>query len=73
MTPARKKWLLTGGMGAVLFCGGLCGVVESGFLKYSGVPVWQWVVAGTLALVVLMLGMVLLQKAAKLEDGAKNK
>lgn len=73
MTPIRKKWLLSGGAGALLFCGGLCGVVESGFLKHSGAPILQWVAAGTLALVVLMLGMVFLQKAAKLEDEARKK
>jgi len=73
MTPARKKWLWTGGVGAALFCAGLCGVVERGFLKHNNAPTLQWVLAGTVALTVLILGFVVLQKASKLEDEARKK
>ena len=70
MTP-KKKWLLTGGIGASLFGFGLCGVLESGFLKHGDVAWWIWSSLGTVALSVTILGLVLLIKAGVMEKDYK--
>ncbi len=61
--PLRRKWWFLGGTGASLFGFGICCVVESGFLKHGGAPVWKWVLLGTLSLIILITGVVLLIKA----------
>ncbi|MEM6864541.1 MAG: hypothetical protein AAF575_05150 [Bacteroidota bacterium] len=63
----KGKWLLMGGLGASLLCLGVCGSIESAFLKHSGTPTLQWVLLGTLSLFLLVLGSVLLIKAGLLE------
>ncbi|MFS4468266.1 hypothetical protein [Maribacter sp. 2210JD10-5] len=62
----KRKWLLTGGFGAVSLGAGLSGSIESGFLKYSGADMWIWIGCGTLSLCVLVLGIILLIKAGLL-------
>ncbi|MEO0571675.1 MAG: hypothetical protein AAF039_08215 [Bacteroidota bacterium] len=64
---AKRKWLLMGGAGASLFCFGICAVIESGFLKHSGVKWWYWAGLGTVSLAVTMVGLVLLIKAGVME------
>jgi hypothetical protein len=66
VTP-KKKWLLTGGTGAVLFGFGICAVIECAFLKHNGHSWWLWAGLGTLSLAVLILGVVLLIKAGLME------
>lgn len=53
----KKRYWLFGGLGSGLLGFGLSALVESGFLKHSEAPVWQWVVAGTLSLIVIMTGV----------------
>jgi len=73
MDSNKKKWLWQGGVGASLFGAGLCGCIESGFLKHqSATPWYEWVGLGTLSLVVTLFGLVLLIKAGHLEKSLKN-
>jgi hypothetical protein len=53
----KKRYWLFGGLGTGLLGFGLSALVESGFLKHREAPVWQWVVAGTLSLIVIMTGV----------------
>ena len=56
----RAKWLLFSPLGLGLIGAGACLVHWAGTLKDSGSgPAWHWVVAGTLALVVLNAGVCL--------------
>jgi hypothetical protein len=68
----RNKWLWQGGLGAALLGFGSCCVVESGFLKHNGAPIWQWTLFGTLSLCILISGVVLLIKAGFLGEALKN-
>lgn len=52
-----KRYWIFGGVGTGLLCFGLSALVESGFLKHSDAPTWQWVLAGTLSLIVVMTGV----------------
>jgi len=52
-----RAWLLRAPFGLVLVGLGLCLVVEAGFYKHSGAMAWQWVLAGTGALVVFNSGL----------------
>lgn len=67
MRARRRKWLITGGIGASLTGFGLCAVAEVGFLKFSGGSWVVWVPLGTLSLCVFILGLVFLIKAGHLE------
>ncbi|KPM33400.1 Hypothetical protein I595_303 [Croceitalea dokdonensis DOKDO 023] len=74
MGPRKKKWLIQGGVGASLFGAGLCGCIESGFLKHQPDVLWyQWAGWGTLSLVVTLFGLVLLIKAGRLEPDEHHK
>lgn len=55
----RRYWIF-GGVGTGLLGFGLSALVESGYLKHSAAPAWQWLVAGTLSLVLIMTGINLL-------------
>lgn len=68
----KRKWLLLGGIGASLFGFGICCTVESGFLKHGGAPIWKWVLFGTISLVVLISGLVLLIKAGFVGEQLKQ-
>lgn len=70
MTP-KKKWLLTGGSGAVLFGFGICAVIECAFLKHEGHFWYVWASLGTVSLAVLISGVVLLIKAGLMEKDIK--
>ncbi len=71
-SKTKKKWLLTGGLGACFFGFGICGIVECGFLKHTGSSTYLWVGLGTLSIVITVLGVVLLIKAGFLEQELKN-
>lgn len=68
----RKKWLIQGGVGASLFGLGLCCTIESAFLKHADAVWYYWLSAGTISLVVTILGLVLLIKAGNLENQLKK-
>lgn len=53
----KKRYWIFGGIGTGLLGFGLSALVESGFLKYTNAPTWQWVVAGTLSLALIMTGV----------------
>jgi hypothetical protein len=69
----KNKWLVTGGIGAVLFGFGVCAVIECAFLKHNGYDWYLWAGLGTLSLTVLISGVVLLIKAGLLEKDIKLK
>lgn len=52
-----RRWIIQAPVGLVLIGMGLCFVVEAGLFKFRGAPTWQWVAAGTLALVVVNAGI----------------
>ena len=66
MSP-KRKWLLTGGLGSSLFCFGIRGAIETGFYKHDGADLLSWVTLGTLSLITIMLGLILLIKAGGME------
>ena len=53
----KKRFWLFGGLGTGLLGFGLSAIVESGFMKHSNAETWQWVLAGTLSLIVIMTGV----------------
>lgn len=62
-----------GGAGATLFGAGLCGCIESGFLKHQPNTAWyEWAGLGTLSLVITLFGLILLIKAGHLEKSVKD-
>lgn len=57
----KKQYWRSGGIGTGLIGFGLSALVESGFLKHNPLTeIWQWVVAGTFSLIVVMTGINLL-------------
>lgn len=60
---------MTGGLGAIFLGSGISCAIESGFLKHEGAQVWHWVLAGTGSLALIIAGVILLIKAAFLEQG----
>ena len=54
-----KRWLYQAPIGLILLGFGLCLVAESTVLKYSGVPAWKWIAAGTISLTVFNSGLCL--------------
>ncbi|MEL6253635.1 MAG: hypothetical protein AAFR87_16620 [Bacteroidota bacterium] len=53
----HKNWLIKAPLGLSLIGFGLCLVTEAAMQKYSGVDTVQWVLFGTLALVVVNAGI----------------
>ncbi|WP_127845438.1 hypothetical protein [Psychroflexus aestuariivivens] len=53
----KKRYWIFGGLGTALLGFGLSALVESGFMKHSDATTWQWVLAGTLSLIVIMTGI----------------
>jgi hypothetical protein len=51
------RWLILGGLGAVLFGAGLCATIEVAFMRYEGAPFWTWFLLGTLALCFVVAGL----------------
>lgn len=54
-----RRWFFQGTLGILLTGGGLCGLIECGFLKHGGAETLTWVALGTLSLVVYMTGFIL--------------
>jgi hypothetical protein len=54
--PKKEFWIF-GALGCLAVGFGLCLLVESGFLKHSDSPDWQWITLGTLSLIVIMSGI----------------
>jgi hypothetical protein len=52
----RDFWLF-GALGSLVLGFGLCLLVESGFVKHSNAPSWQWISLGTLSLILIMSGV----------------
>lgn len=53
----QKRYWWSGGLGTSLLGTGLSALVESGFLKHSQAPAWQWITAGTFSLILIMTGV----------------
>lgn len=53
----KKRYWIFGGAGTGLLGFGLSALVESGFLKHSDAPAWQWILAGTFSLILIMTGI----------------
>lgn len=68
----RTKWLLKGGFGAALFGFGTCCTIESAFYKHSGADWYEWALAGTISLSILISGLVLLIQAGILGNELKK-
>ncbi|MEL6918133.1 MAG: hypothetical protein AAFO99_10440 [Bacteroidota bacterium] len=62
----KKAWFLNGAGGVCLFGFGLCCAIESGFLKHNGSQWFEWVLAGTLSLCIVVIGLVLLMKSSRI-------
>jgi hypothetical protein len=60
---AKQQYWLFGGLGSLVLGFGLCLLVESGFMKHSDAATWQWVVLGTLSLILIMSGINFLFKS----------
>lgn len=57
----KKQYWRSGGIGTGLLGFGLSALVESGFLKHNPqTETWQWVIAGTMSLILVMAGVNLL-------------
>ena len=52
-----RRWLIQAPIGLVLIGMGLCFTIEAGFWKHQGASTWEWVLAGTGALIVLNSGI----------------
>ncbi|MFN5168306.1 MAG: hypothetical protein ACK5DD_01665 [Cyclobacteriaceae bacterium] len=51
------RWLILGGLGAVLFGAGLSATIEVAFMRYEGAPFWTWFLFGTLSLCFVVAGL----------------
>ena len=51
------RWLILGGLGAVLFGAGLSATIEVAFMRYEGAPFWTWFLLGTLSLCFVVAGL----------------
>ena len=61
----HKYWLIKATLGVSLIGLGTCLVSEAAMLKYGEAQMWDWVLFGTLALVVLNSGVSLVGDAVK--------
>ncbi|MTI19778.1 hypothetical protein E1176_01965 [Fulvivirga sp. RKSG066] len=68
----KRKWLLSGGLGAVGFGSGLCAVIEVAFMRHEGAPFWQWFLLGTVSLAVLITGLNFIINALKYKIRLEN-
>lgn len=53
----KKQWLIYSGTGLALTGFGACLIAEAAVLKNNGGATWDWVLAGTAALVVFNAGL----------------
>jgi hypothetical protein len=68
----RLKWLLSGGVGALLFGSGLSIAMECSHLKQGDGPLWLWIVGGTIGIGITLSGVVILIKTAFIEQKLKE-
>ena len=54
---AKQDFWIYGALGSLVLGFGLCLLVESGFIKHSESPAWQWISLGTLSLILIMSGI----------------
>ena len=54
-----RRWFFQAPIGLSVFGFGVSLVAEAAMLKYDGAPTWDWVLYGTVALVVLNSGLCL--------------
>ena len=64
----KKKWLMSGAVGAILTGTGFSLAVEASHWKHSGEPFWLWVLSGTLGIAILMAGIIVLIKTGLMEQ-----
>lgn len=69
---AKRDYWVFGGTGSAVLGFGLCLLLESGFLKHNDAPNWQWVVLGTVSLVVIMTGINFLFRSFESKLWLKN-
>jgi len=60
-----KQWLIKAPLSLILIGMGISMVVEAGFLKHSGADTWDWVLAGTGALIIFNAGVCVFGDAVK--------
>ncbi|GEM_PF-450984 len=56
-TYHKKRYWFFGGFGTGILGFGLSALVESGFIKHQSESTWNWVLAGTLSLILIMTGI----------------
>lgn len=56
-SKAKRNYWLFGALGSLALGFGLCLLVESGFIKHSEAPIWEWVALGTFSLIIIMSGV----------------
>lgn len=52
-----RKWLVRGGLGALLIGTGLSGLLEVALMKHNYTGFWVWFSLGTLAFIIIMSGL----------------
>ena len=71
-----KRWLIQAPVGLTVIGFGACLIAEAAMLKYSGAATWDWVLYGTVALVVFNSGLSLFGDSIihriRYERGLKN-
>lgn len=75
MTDEKKRWLIQAPLGLIGVGLGLCLFSEAGHLKHGGAPLSTWILWGTVSLVVINAGLVLLVDRGlwKLRDEIKDR
>lgn len=68
----QKRYWWFGGIGTALLGFGLSALVESGFLKHGEATTWQWVLAGTVSLIIIMTGVNFLFESFACKQQLKN-
>lgn len=67
----RSKWLAP--VGLSLIGAGFCVAAEGAIQKFADAPTWEWVIWGTVGLVVMNTGVVLFGEAVKCATLAEQK
>ncbi|MCC5930804.1 MAG: hypothetical protein JJU28_16285 [Cyclobacteriaceae bacterium] len=53
----RFRWLLQGGIGAVILGVGLALLTEASFMRFTGAAFWNWFLLGTVALSLIVAAL----------------
>jgi hypothetical protein len=81
----KYRWLLQGGIGAVILGAGLSLLTEASFMRFTGASFWKWFLWGTVALSLVMIALaiftdslrfrlaLLKAKKKKMEAGSRKK